>query len=61
MNIILELYKKFIRDIIIVINFVVCPRKPEMIIRENQPKELPPDVARGKAIIIEWVNSLKSN
>lgn len=23
------------------------PRKPEMIIRENQPKELPPDVVRG--------------
>ncbi|KAK0087537.1 hypothetical protein PV325_000787 [Microctonus aethiopoides] len=28
-------------------NQPVCPRKPEMIIRENQPKELPPDVARA--------------
>ncbi|KAK0182403.1 hypothetical protein PV327_000546 [Microctonus hyperodae] len=28
-------------------NQPVCPRKPEMIIRENQPKELPPDVVRA--------------
>ena len=30
-------------------SIVVRPRKPEMIIRENQPKELPPDVVRGKS------------
>lgn len=30
-------------------NFVVRPRKPELIIRENEPKELPPDVVRGNS------------
>lgn len=29
------------------INFTEVPRKHEMIIRENQPMELPPDVVRG--------------
>ena len=29
------------------VNFIVRPRKPELIIRENEPKELPPDVVRG--------------
>lgn len=29
------------------VNSAVRPRKPEMIIRENEPKELPPDVVRG--------------
>lgn len=27
--------------------FLVRPRKPELIIRENQPMELPPDVIRS--------------
>lgn len=31
------------------VNFVVRPRKPELIIRENEPKELPPDVVRGNS------------
>lgn len=29
------------------VNSAVRPRKPELIIRENEPKELPPDVVRG--------------
>lgn len=28
----------------------VKPHKPELIIRENQPAELPPDVVRGKIL-----------
>ena len=37
----------------------VQPRKPELIIRENQPTELPPDVVRGKVnvvlkLILKW-------
>ena len=32
------------------VNFVVRPRKPELIIRENEPKELPPDVVRGNRV-----------
>lgn len=31
------------------VNFIVRPRKPELIIRENEPKELPPDVVRGNS------------
>lgn len=31
-------------------NSAVRPRKPELIIRENEPKELPPDVVRGNNI-----------
>lgn len=37
----------------------VKPRKPELIIRENQPMELPPDVARGK-IVTYKTNLLRS-
>uniref|UniRef100_A0A6P4E4B7 Pollen-specific protein SF3 isoform X2 n=1 Tax=Drosophila rhopaloa TaxID=1041015 RepID=A0A6P4E4B7_DRORH len=36
----------------------ITPRKPELIIRENQPIELPPDVARGKnefLSLIHWI------
>jgi len=33
----------------------VQPRKPELIIRENEPKELPPDVIRGNIRVrITW-------
>ncbi|XP_046804916.1 LIM domain-containing protein PLIM2b-like [Lucilia cuprina] len=36
---------KFVEDV-----EPIQPRKPELIIRENQPTELPPDVVRGMII-----------
>lgn len=40
-------YNYKIRTISIFPSFVAPPRRPELIIRENQPIELPPDVVRS--------------
>lgn len=40
--------------------FIVRLRRPEMIIRENQPLELPPDVVRGTLSLSVSINEFSS-